>query len=278
MILVTTPNGKVGSEVAAQLLARGEAVRVGAHTVDKAQRAFPQVEVVHFDFNDPASVRAALEGIDTLYLAAPSAVDAAQVNRAVDLAVEAGVRRIVRLSAAGAENTDTPLRQIELHVEGSGLEWTILRPNFFFQNYSTTNAATIREQGAFYEATGDGKTSFVDARDIAAVAVRALTENGHHGQAYTITGGRAYDRNEVAAAIGTAAGKSVRYLATTDAQFRDSVAPLGWPPAYVELLSSLYGAVRAGHTAATTDVVQRVAGRAPITLEQFASDHRDAWR
>lgn len=278
MILVTTPNGKVGSALAAQLLERGEAVRLGAHTPAKAQADFAQAQVVHFDFGDPASVRAALAGVAALYLAAPATTDPEQVNRVVDLAVEAGVRRIVRLSAAGVEHSETGLRQIERHIEGSGVEWTMLRPSWFFQNYSTANAAAIRERGAIFEAAGDGKTAFVDTRDIAAVAVRALTESGHHGQGYTITGGRAYDRSEVASAIGAAAGRPVRYVALTDAAFRDSVAPLGWPPEYVELMSGLYAAVRAGHTAATTDVVQRVTGQAPISLEQFANDSRDAWR
>lgn len=277
MILITTPNGKVGAEVAKQLLEKGVEVRIGAHTVEKAQAAFPHAHVVRFDFDDEQSVQAAVAGIDALYLASPGPMSAAPVNRVVDLARMAGVRQIVRLSAMGVEHTDTPLRQIEQHIEATDLQWTFLRPNWFLQNYSTTNAQSIREQGAIYEPAGDAKTSFVDARDIAAVAVQALTQNGHHGQAYAITGAQAYDRYQVAQAIAQAAGKDVQYVPIEDAQFRASMAAFGAPPAYIELLSSIYIPLRAGQMEPVTDTVPKLLGRAPITLAQFAADYRDAW-
>jgi len=277
MILITTPNGKVGTEVAKQLIEKGIEVRIGAHTVEKAQAAFPQAHVVRFDFDDEQSVQAAVDGADAVYLASPGDMVAAPVNRVVDHARAAGVGRIVRLSAMGIEHTDTSLRQIEQHIEATDLQWTFLRPSWFMQNYSTTNAQSIREQHAFYEPAGDAKTSFVDTRDIAAIAVQALTEDGHHGQAYTITGGQAYDRYQVAHAIVQATGKDVRYVPIEDEQFRASMAAIGAPPQYIALMSNLYSTVRAGWTEQVTDTVQRVLGRAPITLEQFAADHRDAW-
>jgi len=277
MILITTPNGKVGTEVVKQLLETGIQVRVGAHTVEKAQTTFPQAHVVRFDFDDEQSVHAAVDGVDAVYLASPGPMEAAPVNRVVDYARAAGVGRIVRLSAMGIEHTDTPHRQIERYIEDTDLQWTFLRPSWFLQNYSTTNAQSIREHQAFYEPAGDAKTGFVDTRDIAAVAVQALTQDGHHGQAYTITGAQAYDRYQVAQAITQATGKDVHYVPIEDAQLRASMAALGAPEAYVELMSNLYSAVRAGWTEQVTDTVQHVLGRAPITLEQFAADHRDAW-
>lgn len=277
MILITTPNGKVGAEVTKQLIAKGSEVRVGAHTVEKAQSAFPHAQAVRFDFDDEQSVRAALDGVDAVYLASPGPMLAAPVNRVVDLARAAGVQRIVRLSAMGADHGDSPLRQIEQHIEAVDLRWTFLRPNWFFQNFSTTNAQSIREQGAFYEPAGNGKTSFIDARDIAAVAASALTEDGHFGQIYTITGAQAYDRYEVAHAIAAATGKDVQYVPIEDAQFRATMAGFSAPASYIDLLSTLYNAVRAGGTEQLTDTVRTVLGRAPITLEQFAADYRDAW-
>lgn len=277
MILITTPNGKVGSEIIQHLTAQGHAVRAGAYTVAKAQEAFPQAEVVPFDFEDEASIRAALQGVQALYLASPGPMDAAPVMRVADLAREAGVQRLVRLSALGADQGDTPLRQIEEHVQGLDMAWTILRPNFFMQNFSTVNAASIREQGAIFEAAEEARTSFVDTRDIAAIAVKALTEDGHAGQAYPITGAKAYNRAEVAAAIGQAIGKPVRYVPITDEQLRAAMAQMGAPSAYVELLSGLYQIVRAGWTEAVTDTVAQLTGRQPTTLEQFAQDHREAW-
>lgn len=277
MILITTPNGKVGSEVTEQLLEQGHPVRLGAHTVEKAQAAFPQAEVAPFDFTDEDKARAALVGVEALYLASPGDSRAEPVKRVIDFAKEAGVKRVVRLSAIGVEASDNPLREVEKYLEASGLQYTLLRPSWFMQNYSTTNAESIRTQGAFYEPSGDAKTGFIDARDIAAVAVKALTEDGHHAQAYALTGGHAYDRYEVAAAISQATGKAVRYQEVFEVQFQKGLTSAGVPEGYVALMTGLYQAVRAGHSAAVTDTVEQVTGRAPITLEQFAHDYKDVW-
>lgn len=276
-ILITTPNGKVGSEIVQQLLAAGYDVRVGAHTVEKAQRAFPTAEVIHFDYADPSSIETALAGVSTLYLGAPGDMPAEPVNRVVDLAKAAGVTRIVKLSASGVEQGDSSLRQNELYIEQSGLEHTFLRPTFFMQNYSTGNRESIAQQGAFYEPADQGKTGFIDTRDIAAVAVAALTQNGHAGKAYTLTGPESLDRTQVAAAISEATGKPVQYVALTDAQFREAVSSV-MSPAYVELMSGLYSFVRQGWTSQVTGDVQQVLGRAPISFQQFAHDHADVWR
>lgn len=276
-ILVTTPNGKVGSEVAQQLIAAGYDVRIGAHTVEKAQRAFPTTEVIHFDFADQSSIETALAGVSSLYLAAPGDMPAEPVNRVVDLAKAAGVTRIVKLSASGVEQGDSPLRQNEQHIEQSGLDYTFLRPTWFMQNYSTSNRDSIAGQGAFYEPADDGKTAFIDARDIAAVAVAALTQDGHAGKAYTLTGGEALDRHEVAAALSEATGKPVQYVALTDAQFRDAVGAF-MSPAYVEMLSALYSYVRQGWSSQVSEHVRQVLGRDPISFQQFAHDHAEVWR
>jgi uncharacterized protein YbjT (DUF2867 family) len=277
MILVTTPNGKVGSEVAKQLLEQGYSVRLGAHTVKKAQAAFPQAEVAPFDFADEDKARAALVGVEALYLASPGDAQAEPVKRVIDLAKEAGVGRVVRLSALGVEAGDNPLREVERYLEASGLQYTLLRPNWFMQNYSTGSAESIRTQGRFAEPSEGAKTSFIDARDIAAVAVKALTEDGHHAQAYALTGGRAYDRYEVAEAISQATGKAVRYQPVSEAQFQEGLTSAGVSEGYVALMTGLYRAVRAGHSAAVTDTVEQVTGRVPISFEQFARDNKSAW-
>lgn len=278
MILITTPGGKVGSEIVKVLQARGDALRLGAHTVEKARKDFPSAEIVHFDFGDEASVRAALKGVTALYLAAPGEMPADPVKRVVDLAKEAGVKRVVKLSALGAEQGENPLRDAERHIEGSGLAWTFLRPSWFMQNYSTLSAQSIREQGAIMEPAGDAATGFVDARDIAALGVAALTEDGHAGQAYAITGPAALTRQQVAAAISAATGREVRYVPVSEEQFQGAMSGAGMPAAYVGLMTGLYAMVRAGYTATVTDDVQRVTGRAPISFEQFARDHVTSWQ
>ena len=277
MILVTTPNGKVGCEVVKQLLGQGETVRLAAHTPQKAQDAFSNAEVVPFEFGDEASVRAALRGVGTLYLASPGAMPAEPVQQVVDLAKGAGVERIVRLSAMGVEHSDNPLRSVEKHLEASGLAWTLLRPNWFMQNYSTTNAQSIRDGGVIAEPVGDAKTAFIDTRDIAAVAVKALTEEGHQGQAYALTGPEALDRQEVAQAISEATGKQVRYEPLSEEAFRERMSGVGMPEPYLELMAGLYQSVRAGHTAQTTDTVEQLLGSPPISFKRFAQDYKEVW-
>ncbi len=278
MILITTPGGKVGSEIVKLLQARGEPMRLGAHTVEKARRDFPAAEIVHFDFADEASVRSALRGVTRLYLAAPGEMPADPVKRVVDLAKEAGVEHIVKLSALGADQGKNPFRDAERHIQGSGLAWTFLRPSWFMQNYSTLSARGIREQGTIMEPAGDAATGFVDARDIAAIGVAALTEGGHAGQAYAITGPAALTREQVAATISAATGREVRYLPISEEDFQGAMSGAGMPAAYVGLMTGLYRMVRAGHTARVTDDVQRVTGRAPTTFEQFARDHVTSWQ
>ena len=275
MILVTTPNGKVGSEVIKQLQVQGQTVRVGAHTVEKARAAFPGLEVVHFDFENLESVRRALEGVDAVYLASPGEMLEGPVNAVVDAAKGAGVKRVVRLSAAGVEYGDSALRRAELHIEASGLEHTFLRPNWFMQNYSTMRADGVR-QGAIYEAAADGRSAFIDARDIAAVAVAALTQDGHNGKAYTLTGSEALSRDEVATLFSSALGREVKYVSVGDEQLRQGMA--GAPQNFIELISALYSYVRDGATATVTDDVEKVTGRAPIRFEQFVQDHLETWR
>jgi uncharacterized protein YbjT (DUF2867 family) len=276
-ILVTTPTGKVGQEVARQLLEKNIKVRLGANTPARARDLGLQgADIVPFSFGHEAQIKAALQTIDALYLASPTDIDAASVNQVIDLAKQAGVTRIVMLSAKGVEQSDTPLRHMEQHLESSGLETTILRPTWFFQNYNTGQLENIR-QGSIIEASGDGKTSFIDTRDIAAVAVKALSENTHAGKAYALTGSKAYNRNDVAQAISKATGKLVTYKAQTDEEFRAQAAAQQWPQPITETMSWLYNGVRAGWTEDTTDTVKQLLGRDPIGLEQYANDHKAQW-
>jgi uncharacterized protein YbjT (DUF2867 family) len=164
----------------------------------------------------------------------------------------------------------------EQAVKASGLEHTFLRPTFFMQNYSTALAPSIKSSRVFHEAAGAGKTSFVDARDIAAVAVRALTEAGHNGKSYTLTGGQAIDRNEVAKLIGKAIGAPVEYVAIDDKALRQALA--GAPEKTLELYSAIYGWVRDGATEAVSPDVEQVLGRKPITFADFARDNASIWR
>jgi uncharacterized protein YbjT (DUF2867 family) len=274
-ILVTTPSGKVGQELVAILLKAGATLRLGAHSVEKARAAFPGLEVVELDHTDPATHAAAVLGVDALYLAAPGDFPSAPEKALVDAARKAGVKKVVKLAAMGIEHSDNPLRQVEEHVRASGLAFTFLHPTWFMQNFSTSMAGAVRS-GTLAEPAADKKTAFIDARDIAAVAAKALLEPGHEGKTYTLTGAELLSRAEVAQALSRELGRPVTYLPVSDEQFRAAVKGF-LSPSYLELMSHLYSMVRAGHTEVKSETVQQVLGRPPIPFAQFVRDHRAAW-
>lgn len=278
-ILVTTPTSKIGSALVSQLSARGIAVRVGAHTVEKAQKLFPKTDIVALDLNNAASVKVALDGIDRLYLAPPREdFPVTPLLNAVELAKAAGIKRIVFLSAMGVEDMETNIRQLERGIEASGIDFTHLRINVLLQNYSTMSAESIRQQGVFVEPVGDERTSFVDARDVAAVAAAALSETGHAGQAYTLTGAAAYSRAEVAAAIAQATDKPIHYQPLSDEEFRALAKSLAWTDEFINMMLGFYHThIRSGRSAIVTDTVERVLRRPPTPLAQFVQDYRNVW-
>lgn len=272
-VLVTTPTGKVGSEVVRALGAKNVARRLALRDVSKAPAG---EDAVAFDYLRPETWAAALEGIDRIYLASVGDQPADPEKAFVDLAVSKGVKRIVKLGAAGIENTDVPLRQVERHIESKGVEWTFVHPTWFFQNFSTAMAGGIKA-GTLAEPVGDRWTAFVDARDIAAVAVEALVVDAWVGQILTLTGPDKATRAQFAAEVSRQLGREVRFQDLTDEQFRAAFGPY-LPTSYLELLSALYGWVRAGATEFVTDAVERVLGRKPIGLERFVAEHLEVWR
>jgi uncharacterized protein YbjT (DUF2867 family) len=284
-VLVTGSTGKTGSEVVKGLLAKGETVRAGAHTPDKATGMFGSqagVQVVSLDLGRPETFDAALAGVDRVYLLAVTGETAADkaLMPFVDRAKSAGVRHIAYMTARGAEmDENNPLRKVERYIEKSGMAYTFLRPSWFMQNFSSGFIAPmIQGMGGIYLPAADAKTSFIDARDIAAVGVAALTEPGHDGKAYALTGGQAWTYGEAAEILSRAAGKSIRYVALSDEDFRSSLAAQGWKPEQIAMFSNLFSGVRQGWAAAVSPDVANVLGRPQITLEQFAQDHAAVWR
>ena len=284
-VLVTGATGKTGSEVVKGLIAKGETVRAGAHTPEKAREMFGAhagVQVVPFDFGRPETFDAALAGVDRIWLLAvtgDTAPDQALMPF-VDRAKAAGVRHIAYMTTRGVEMDETnPLRQVEHYIEKSGIGYTFLRPSWFMQNFSSGFIAPmITGMGGIYLPAADAKSSFIDARDIAAVGVAALTEPGHNGKAYALTGGQAWTYGEAAEILSQAAGKQIRYVALSDEDFRSGLAAQGWKPEQIEMFSNLFSGVRQGWAAAVSPDVANVLGRPQITLEQFAQDHAAVWR
>jgi uncharacterized protein YbjT (DUF2867 family) len=185
MILVTGASGTVGSEVLKQLREQGADVRAAFHSAEKAARAQKQgIDSVVLDYADRASTAAALKGLDKVFLLGPTVPNQSELeNTVVEEAKKARVKHIVKLSvldAAGEKYTFAKWhRAVEKTIERSGPKYTFLRCNEFMQNTLTYYLGTIKSEGAFYLPTKDSKNSVIDVRDIAAVAVKALTASGH---------------------------------------------------------------------------------------------------
>jgi len=283
MILVTGAGGTVGSEVARQLQDAGAQFRAAYHSESKAQAARANgIDAVVVDFNKPESLAPALAGIDKLFLlsgGAPNQVE--QESNAVEAAKKAGVKHIVKLSVWGAAEEEFSFakmhRAAEKAIEASGIAWTFLRPNGFMQNMENYSLPTIQSQGAFYSSVGDSKVAHVDVRDIAAVAVKALTEAGHEGKAYSLTGPSAITNNEIAQKLSSASGREIHYVDVSDADLKQGLLGSGMPEGYANAYLDLMRYYRTGHAGTISDDVRRVTGRDAIPFDQYARDRGNAF-
>lgn len=278
MICVTGAGGTLGSEVLAQLQTAGAPLRAAYHSDDKADAARARgVDAVLIDYTDPGSLADAFAGCDAVFLLGHNAIDQTGLElAAVQAARDTGVRRIVKQSVMGAEDEGYSLAQVhrpvEEAIEASGMAWTFLRPNSFMQNVMTFMSPTIRNESAFYSASGDAKISHVDVRDIAAVAVQALTRPGHEGKAYTLTGPDALTYDELATLLTQATGRTITHVDLPANELRYGMVDMGMPDEIADRLLDLERYFRTGAAARVTDDIQRVTGRAPRHFADYASE------
>ncbi|MFF5487442.1 NAD(P)H-binding protein [Streptomyces virginiae] len=260
-ILVLGSTGKTGSRVAAQLRQRG-------HEVRGASRKGP----VTFDWTDENTWEQVLDGAGAAYLVDSQLPDAAESMRSFTrLAVASGVERLVLLSARDwvvAEGEEK--LPCERAVRESGARWTILKPSWFFQNFDEDPFIRAQVQGGeVVMSAGDGVEPFIDAEDIAAVAVAALTEEGHGGQAYELSGPRLLSLDSVVDEITRATGRVVTYRPLPPEEFAVHAGSQGVPEEFVGLLNLLYGWIAEGRFATLADGVQRVLGREPRDVADY---------
>ena len=279
-ILITGASGTIGRELVAQLKNAGASLVAAS----SSGQTIAGVTTRHADFADKASLVSAFTGVDTLFLLLPLQSDMVDLARnAVEAAKSAGVKHIVRSSGAGADAASPAAiarvqGEIDQLVVGSGIAYTLTRPANFMQNYKNFYAGMITA-GTLYLPQGDGKVSFIDARDIAAANAVILQNPARHaGKTYTLTGGAALSNAEAVAAIGAAVGRAVNYVAVSDEQGVAALRGMGMDDWLVDIMMSLNHVIAAGYASGISPDVEQLLGRTPIPFERFVSDHVAAWR
>jgi uncharacterized protein YbjT (DUF2867 family) len=280
-IMVTGATGNVGREVVRALLARGARVRVGVTDAADAGSAPAGVaEVARFDFTAPETYTA-FDGVARLFLMRPPPISNIKrdMQPAIERAVAAGVGHIVFLSLLGAErNRVVPHARVEKLLTQSGVTWTMLRCGFFMQNLDTTHRADIVEHDDIFIPAGQGRTSFIDVRDIGDVAARTLTEPGHANVAYALTGSEALTYGEVAGIMSEELGRPITYSNPSPLTFAWRMRRRGHPTSYINVMNGVYLTTRLGLAAAVYPDAAQLLGRPPISLRQYVRDYAAAFQ
>ena len=283
-ILVLGATGNVGSQVVQQLAAAGANTRAAVRSPSKASALQGAgVSLVEMDVYKPETVQAAFVGVDKVFLLTPPFPNMVEITaKLVEAAKQAGVSYIVKQSGMGTGTESAMLlgwhREGEEMIEATGIPFTFLRPNTFMQNYANTSGKTIKTQSAFYKPMGDAKVSVVDVRDIATVAVAALTQSGHEGKAYDITGAEALSNKQIAEILSTVVGRKINYVDVSDDKASQGMKAAGMPEVLVNAFMELNHIQKAGHASDVSPVVEQVTGKKPISFEQFARDYAEAFK
>jgi uncharacterized protein YbjT (DUF2867 family) len=259
--LVLGGTGKTGRRVAERLQARSVPVRIGSRSGEPP-----------FDWDKPETWAPALQGMSSVYIsyypdiAVPGAADL--VASFANLAVKSGVPRLVLLSGRGEEEAE----HAEQAVRDSGADVTIVRSTWFMQNFSEDYMVDYVLAGEIALPGGETPEPFVDADDIADVAVAGLTEDKHVGELYELTGPRPLTLTDVAEELSAATGRDIRYVPVSIEEFAAAGAEQGMPAEAIDVLTYLFGEVLDGRNSHTMDGVQRALGREPRDFADFARD------
>src|SRR5678815_239991 len=278
MILVTGGTGAIGSELLRLLSEAGVPARALVRNPDKAKK-LPHITWVVGDLARPETLTAAFEGAKSLFLLTHYYEDMVELqHNAIVAALAAGVTHVVKVSAfAATAHSKAPIGrwhfQIEKEIQESGMDWTMLRPHHFMMNLLAQAEYVIKE-GAIYSPSGDGKIPYVDPRDVAAVAFVTLTQPGHLGKIYVVTGSEAISYRQASEIIGNVIGKKLQFVDESPEQAQARRVREGVPPAVIESILAIGAYQRAGgKTVTITTTVADLTGRPPRTVAEFVQEH-----
>jgi uncharacterized protein YbjT (DUF2867 family) len=279
--LITGATGEIGTRVVHGLLARGERPRVFVRDAEKARARYGErVDIIVGDLGDAGSLRAALRGVEKLFLINSGPEIVSRDKAAAEAAKAEGVKHLVKLSSMDAQQqigTGAWHARGESAIRESGVAFTFVQPTGFMSN-ALWWATSIKAEGVVRSATGDGKIPFIHSDDIAGVSIAALTTREHDGEALAITGPEALSYGEMVAKIAAAIGKPIRFQAISEEQERDKMREYGDSLEVVAAHLSIYRGIREGRLACVTDEVEGVLGRKPVTFDQWIQENVEAFR
>lgn len=281
MILVSGATGTTGGQVVRHLKDQGADFRALVRSQEKADTlGAAGVQSVIGDFESPETLDTALEGVDHAFLVTPASERQVELEaNFIDAAKRAGVEHVVKLSVLGADPAG-PVRfavshaESEQHLKDSGLGYTILRPNSFLENLLAFGPS-IAAEGVFYSSIGEAPISHVAVSDIGASAASALTEPGHEGETYILTGPAPVTyEGDVAPILAETLGREVRHQAVSDSDARKAMLGMGVPEYVVGGLLELFEIYRAGYAAEAHPGVQQATGRGAKPYDEWAKENR----
>jgi uncharacterized protein YbjT (DUF2867 family) len=279
MILVTGSPGNIGTPLAQHLLRQGRKIRLMVRNPKKQDQVVADLqsrgaEIAQGDFADSGSLAHCFAGVESAFLLVPVALETAEwKGNFVRAAEKNGVEHIVNLSVSGASST-TPIDLFRWHweaeqtLESSGIAWTHLQPTDLARFNIRSILPTVQAQGAFYSSIGQGRVALVDEEDVAEVAAAALTQNGHEGKKYVLTGPKAVTYSEIANALASRLGKPVNYIDIEPAQAKQAMVAAGLPDWVADFINDLRELEKSGGASGPTPDIQNLLGRAPRTLEE----------
>lgn len=282
-VLVTGSTGNIGYYVVKELLEKGEIVKAAVKdtAIDKDRLKGLDCELVQFDFIKPDTFQEALADVDRIFLMRPPqlAKPKKDMRPFLDMVKNKGIKHIIFVSLLGVEkNPIVPHRKIEDMVRELQIPYTFLRPSFFMQNLNTTHQDDIRLRNELYMPVGRAKTSFIDTRDIAAVAANCLTSEGHLNKAYTLTGSEAVDYYQVGDILSKVLERKIVYKNPPTLKFRQTLIDRGTKKEFANVMMMLYIMTKLGTAEKVTDEAELLLGRRPISFEEYAKDHKHYWQ
>ncbi|MGA2430440.1 MAG: SDR family oxidoreductase [Candidatus Acidiferrum sp.] len=283
MILVTGASGGVGGKVLAEVARRGDKHCAMCRSQAEAAKAPAGTETVIADFADKASLAEALRGVESVYLVCSPIPDLVQLEtNAIEASEAAGVRRIVLNSALGAGDYGKSFpswhRKVEDRLRSTKMAYCILRPNSFMQNILMYYAPSIREQGVFYASMGNARMSYLDVRDIAVVAAKALRGGEHDGQVYELNGPEAVTYPEIAEKIARNAGVAAQYVDIPIEALRKAMSDRGMPEWQVTALLDLQEYYRGGQGGTVDGLLEKLLGRPAVRMDAFLKEYAGEFR